>query len=245
MASRPEPRVQTDLRVRVWGMANGKAFFQGAQARNISRHGALLSGIDTPLAPGDIIGVQCGEKKARFRVIWVIDAGHLQKTQAGVQLLDGQECPWTQEVITAQELPVPPDNAAVAANPGPATGAAAPAPAVQNKRRFPRLKISFSLQLRDERSVGSHMQTHATDISGRGCYVETIMPLARDTPLQITFWIGEEKVTTSGLVRASDPGVGMGIEFTGLSDADQRRLQEHLLKIEAGTPAHLGAKRNP
>lgn len=244
MASRPEPRVQTDLRVRVWGMgADSKPFFQAAEARNISRHGALLSGLEHQLAPGDIIGVQYGEKKARFRVIWVIDAGHLQKIQAGVQMLDGQECPWTQQVMAAQEVPAAPSPTSVSGT-GRAA-AAAPAPAVQNKRRFPRLKISFPLELRDDRSVGSHMQTHATDISGRGCYVETIMPLAVDTPLKITFWMGSEKVSTTGLVRASDPGVGMGIEFTGLSDAGQQRLQQHLEKMEAGAPSHLGPKHNP
>ena len=39
-----------------------------------------------------------------------------------------------------------------------------------------------------------------------------------------------EKVTTAAVVRASDPGVGMGIEFTGLADDTQKRLQEFLEK---------------
>lgn len=226
MASRPEPRVQIDLHVRVWGMgADGHPFFQNAHARNISNHGALLSGMEHELTPGDVIGVQYEEKKARFRVIWVIDAGPLQKIQAGVQIVDGQECPWPKE-IAASEVPAP---------------AASSSP--QNKRRFVRHKLSFSLELQDERSMGAHMQTSATDIGGRGCYVETIMPLAVGTPLKVNFWIESEKVSTTGMVRASDPGVGMGIEFTGLSLADQERLQHHLDKLDPGHfTSHLGPK---
>jgi hypothetical protein len=228
MSSRPEPRLQANLRVRVWGMgADGHPFFQGAQAHNISNHGALLSGVEHELTPGDVIAVQYNDKKARFRVVWVIDAGQLQKMQVGLQMLEGQECPWPHELKPLEA--------------GSISAAAAPASAA-NKRRFPRHKISFSLELRDERSTSAHMQTNATDISGRGCYVETIMPLAVDTPLKITFWIDSDKVSTSGIVRACDPGVGMGIEFTGLSLEDQQRLQQHIERLDKGFASTPGPK---
>jgi hypothetical protein len=205
--------------------ANGRPFFQNAHARNISHHGALLSGVEQELATGDVVGVQYNDKKARFRVIWVIDAGHLQKVQVGLQLLDGQLCPWKEEVASGQE----------------AAGSAAPA-ASTNKRRFLRHKLGFSLELRDERSGSTHMQTSATDIGGRGCYVETIMPLALGTPLHISFWIESEKITTSGIVRASDPGVGMGIEFTGLSSDQQEQLQRHLDQMDKGLTSPQAAE---
>jgi hypothetical protein len=76
------------------------------------------------------------------------------------------------------------------------------------------------------------MQTNATDISGRGCYVETMLPLARGTELEISFWIESSKVDTTGIVRASDGGVGMGIEFSGLDLESQERLQQCLKKLE-------------
>ena len=62
------------------------------------------------------------------------------------------------------------------------------------------------------------MQTNATDIGGRGCYVETLLPLPLGTKVKITFWMDSEKIQTSGVVRASDGGVGMGIEFTQLDN---------------------------
>jgi len=92
----------------MWGMgANSRPFFQSAEAHDISSQGAKLSGIEHQLTPGDVIGVQLGATKARFRVVWIIDAGYVYKIQAGVQLVDGQPCPWTKE-LTQAETPPPP-----------------------------------------------------------------------------------------------------------------------------------------
>ena len=77
------------------------------------------------------------------------------------------------------------------------------------------------------------MQTNATDISGRGCYIETMLPLARGTELNISFWIESEKIDIQAVVRACDGGVGMGIEFTGMDAESQKRLQLYLEKQSA------------
>ncbi|HTE89547.1 MAG TPA: PilZ domain-containing protein [Terriglobales bacterium] len=221
MENRPEPRVATNLVIRVLGMsADGKPFLQNAEAHNISSQGAKLSGIEHQVTPGDVIGVQLGDKKARYRVVWTIDAGHLLKIQAGVQLVEGQQCPWTKELTQAKEKPAP------ATSSSPTSGSS------KDNRRFERLKLRFPLELREERT-GSRMQTGATDISGRGCYVETMLPLARGTELNISLWIESEKVDTTGVVRACDGGVGMGIEFTGMDLASQERLQRFLEKLES------------
>jgi hypothetical protein len=39
-------------------------------------------GITHPLKTGDIIGIKHGEKKARFKVVWVTDGGSLRKIEA-------------------------------------------------------------------------------------------------------------------------------------------------------------------
>jgi hypothetical protein len=72
------------------------------------------------------------------------------------------------------------------------------------------------------------MQTNTADASGRGCYVESLVPLPLGTKLNITFWIESEKISIGGAIRASDPGVGMGIEFIGLDEKIKVRLQSHL-----------------
>lgn len=198
--------------VRVWGMAaSGQTFSQYIRARNISSTGALFSGFEHELKVGDVIGVQYGDRKSRCRVIWVMDAGPIQKMQAGVQIVADQDCPWKSE-LTPEQLVAPP-------------------PEPNNRRRFSRHRISFPLELRDER-VKTPMRVNATDVSGNGCYVETILPLAVGTTLRVEFWIDEEKISSSAVVRTSDPGVGNGVEFTGLTPETKQRLQSHLDKVD-------------
>lgn len=210
-STRPEPRIPADLPVRVWGMSsNGRAFSQSARAQNISSEGALLSAIDYDLTVGDVIGVQYKEKKARFKVIWVINAGSEQKVQAGVQVLSDQEAPWK------YELPVAGKDAA---------------PAESNRRRFTRHKIPIPMEIRDE-TAGAPMRVQVTDVSGNGCYVETILPLPKATNLRVEFWIDEKKVAGSAVVRTCDPGVGMGLEFTGLTPETKQRVQEYLDRVD-------------
>jgi hypothetical protein len=189
--------------------ANGRPFLQSVQARNISHHGAKLFGLETPLKPGDIIGVQVGEKKARCKVIWVVDPGQAQKISVGVNLIEGQPCPWEKEMEQTQP-------------------AVRIAPSDEDKRKFPRHRVPFPIEIRDEDGVGSHMNTKAADISARGCYVETMLPLPVGKVLSITFWLDSERVRTAAVVRSCDGGVGMGIEFTGLDDKTRERLQQQI-----------------
>jgi hypothetical protein len=221
MDKRPETRVAAVILVRVWGMdAEGRPFFQNANASNISSEGAMISGIAHPLKAGDVIGVQHGEKKARFKVVWVVDGGVARKIEVGVQILPNQQSPW--EMLTQA------DKAEVA-------------PA-KNKRRYVRHKVLFPLEIGFEDARRTHMQTNATDIGGRGCYVETLLPLPLGTKVKVTFWMDSEKIQTSGVVRASDGGVGMGIEFTELHNQVQDRLQKHLDKLDESLRGKNAAK---
>ena len=214
-ASGVAPRATLDLRIRVWGMgADNQPFHQNANAQNISVTGACICGLEHELKVGDVIGVQYETKKARCKVVWVMEAGGLRKFQVGVQLVADQECPWM------SKLP-----AEVRFN--------QPTSLPDNRRRFLRHRISFPLEFRDER-VNTPMRVNATDISGNGCYVETVMPLAIATVLRVDFWIDQERMSATATVRTRDPGVGMGIEFAGLPDDSKRRFQDHLDKMDPG-----------
>jgi len=190
--------------------ANGQTFNQQVQARNISISGALFSGLEHQLKVGDVVGVQYNNQKTRCKVIWVMDSGAIQKFQAGVQIVTGQDCPWKEQLTPDQITPQPEPN---------------------NRRKFARHRVSFPLEVRDER-VQTPMRVNATDISGNGCYVETILPLAIGTTLRVDFWVDTEKISTSAVVRTSDPGVGMGIEFIGLTPDTKQRVQNHLDKTD-------------
>jgi len=214
MEKRPESRVMTDIPVRVWGMdADGKPFFQSGLAASLSSEGAQLTHLHHCLRVGDIIGIQYGEKKARFKVIWARPSVAPRKNQAGVLILPDQMAPWM-------------DIAAETRSKAKATGS--------DKRRFGRHKVQFPIEISFEDTRRAHMQCSATDIGGRGCYIETFSPLAINTEIIITFWLDSEKIRAAAIVRTSDPGVGMGIEFSALEDHIQQRLQEYLEKMDKG-----------
>ncbi len=207
----PEPRVTVDLPARVWGMtAEGRPFSQHARAQNISSEGALLSGVENELKVGDVVGVQCDDKKTRCTVIWVMNTGLIKKNQVGVKLLVDQECPWK------TYLPI--QGATVSVLPG-------------NRRRWPRHKISFPLELRDER-INTPMRINATDVSGNGCYVETILPLPIGTSLRVDFYLEDQHIKITAVIRTCDPGVGNGIEFTGMPLEGKQQFQAYLDGID-------------
>jgi hypothetical protein len=211
------PRATLELKVRVWGMGgNNQPFFQNAMAQNVSATGACLYGIEPELKVGDVIGVQYETRKARCRVVWVVDAGALKKTQVGVHLVLDQDCPWA----TALPIDMKVEERTQQRQ--------------DNRRKFARHRISFPVELRDER-VNTPMRVNATDISGNGCYIETIMPLPVATALRVDLWIEQERLSPTAVVRTRDPGVGMGIEFTGMPEESKQRFQAHLEKLDPGT----------
>jgi hypothetical protein len=194
--------------------SDNQPFHQNANAQNVSATGACICGLDHELKVGDVIGVQYETKKARCKVVWIMEAGGLKKVQIGVQLVADQECPWLSQlpVEIRSNLPnITPDN----------------------RRRYQRHRISFPLEFRDER-VNTPMRVNATDISGNGCYVETVMPLPISTVLRVEFWIDQERINATATVRTRDPGVGMGIEFTGVPDDTKKRFQAHIDNQDPG-----------
>jgi hypothetical protein len=215
MEPKGETRVSAELPVRVWGMdADGKPFFQNAIASNLSSEGALLSRLQHPLKTGEILGVQYGDKKARFEIKWIKGSALPRGFDAGVKILPKQNVPWDE--VTRQGKTDPQLTRR------------------SDKRRFMRHRVQFPIVISFADTQRAHMQCSATDIGGRGCYVETLVPLAVDTVVNITFWIDSDKFITKGRVRTSDPAVGMGIEFTALEEQIQKRLQEYLDNIDQG-----------
>ena len=215
MEPKGETRVAAELPVRVWGMdADGRPFFQNATASNLSSEGALLTRVQHPLKMGEILGVQYGDKKARFEIKWVKAVALPKGFEAGLRILPNQFIPWDEVTRQGQ------------ANPELTRRG--------DKRRFNRHRVQFPIVISFQDPHRAHMQCYATDIGGCGCYVETLVPLSVDTQVNITFWIDSDKISTKGRVRTSDPAVGMGIEFIALEEQIQKRLQEYLDKMDQG-----------
>lgn len=93
---RSEGRTEVELPLTVWGVdTKGERFLQEAHARDISLSGAMLTGIDTDLSSGDVIGILYAGKKARYRVVWIRYDGGGDKMQVAVHRNPQDECPWS------------------------------------------------------------------------------------------------------------------------------------------------------
>lgn len=91
---RHEVRISKPVKVTVRGSdRKGQKYSQTAMALDISKNGARLDGIGFLTWPGEVVEVKRGWKSARFRVIWVGDAGP-RADQAGVFLLDTGKNIW-------------------------------------------------------------------------------------------------------------------------------------------------------
>ena len=64
-----------------------------AHTLDITRFGARLGALRAKLQPGTIVDLQRGQKKARFRIIWVRQLAP-NEMQAGVESVDLQENFW-------------------------------------------------------------------------------------------------------------------------------------------------------
>jgi len=95
MEHRDQPRRLQSIVVTIDGRDNrGYSFRQKAVASNLSKSGALLSGITKELRSGDLICVEHEGKRSRFKVVWVRDSESNQLIQAAIHLLKAEPCPW-------------------------------------------------------------------------------------------------------------------------------------------------------
>src|SRR5260370_36515650 len=86
MVKRRERRLVVPISVRLWGLdREGKVFSQNAKTLNIATSGARLFGVSAELERGFIVGLQCGNMRARFMVVWVGEKGSSREGQVGLR----------------------------------------------------------------------------------------------------------------------------------------------------------------
>ena len=195
-----EPKGQTVVSVRVWGMVANRLFSENALLSDLGRNSATLTGVSKPLPLGEIFGVECGGKKGRCRVSCV------DSETMAIELVEGQPCPWESLILPTSNKEVGDDG-----------------------RKYRRHVLTLPIELQHPEGKGP-MRMSATDISGSGCYLQTTTPFNRGSRLKFCFWMGSEKLEGEGTVRTSDPGFGMGFEFTGIMEETKLNLQRWLDK---------------
>ena len=86
MPIRRERRMTVPIAVRLWGLdREGRVFSQNAKTLDIATSGARLFGVTAALERGFIVGLQCGNMRARFMVMWVGEPGSPREGQIGLR----------------------------------------------------------------------------------------------------------------------------------------------------------------
>lgn len=99
--------------------------------------------------------------------------------------------------------------------------------AVQERRKFPRLKMGVPVEFKPE---GTDTATHAqtADISCGGCYIEMNLTLPVGTKLDCVLWLHDAKLVTKAVVVTHHPSFGNGFQFVDMSVSDLNRLNRFL-----------------
>jgi len=225
-----ELRIPVQLEVRVWGMdITGKPFSQVARTVDISGRGARLAGINGPKQRGDIIGVQHGDQKARFQVMWVGEEGTAAQGQIGIQCMDAGRCLWAEALKGPAEFGQGPEILSPAVIPAEKTPLAGHGAMVE-RRRYPRYPCVGGVKLRKE---GMELGTWAklTDIGLGGCYAELMSTLPLQTPVEFEIQALDIGIHGRGIVRTMHPSVGNGIAFTQMGAEDWQRLNQLIARL--------------
>jgi hypothetical protein len=103
--------------------------------------------------------------------------------------------------------------------------------AYAHKRQFPRFKAALPVELRQP-GASSPVRAQTGDICLGGCYVEMTSTQQVSKEVEITLWIGQEKVVAKGVVVSNHPSFGNGIKFTQVPEDGKLRLQKFVESLD-------------
>jgi len=274
MGRRVDDRVPATLSIRIWGMdSTGRPFSSQARTIDVTRTGARITGLEHTCQKGDVIGIQCGDQKARFKVVWVGNSGSAKAGQVGVHCMESGKYIWS-VVLPARKWAIDPHpipdtpstdgivslaHDIVARGIGVTPKSTGAKPGARRVHR--RVSCTGSIEITTEIS-NVNMQALLSDISASGCYAETGNPLPVNARVKFALHLRQKTLSGSGIVRQCHPGVGMGISFTDMSPYDREtlngivssldhavavskpdRLAKAMAAAKEGVPSHPSSRR--
>jgi hypothetical protein len=96
------------------------------------------------------------------------------------------------------------------------------------------------------RQPGAPRRWRLTDVSMGACYLESVSPFSPGTPVLISARVLDKEYLLDGVVRATHPQTGMGVEFTR-SESHRQRVEEligQLMRNREAPKIFVGWKEN-
>jgi hypothetical protein len=113
---------------------------------------------------------------------------------------------------------------------------------MEERRQANRYTFSATAEV-VEMVTGVRLSTRAADLSEKGCYLDSLNPFAIGAKVRVRIgWDGAE-LTCAAVVRDVLPGMGMGVAFTDLNDAQNSLIANWIEKL--GSPMHSAHSPSP
>jgi hypothetical protein len=109
----------------------------------------------------------------------------------------------------------------------------------QERRKFPRYSCDLGVEVRVAGSDGGYWGTLA-DICLGGCYVSSFSPLPVGTAVVLVLKSQSLEISMSGTIVTAHPGVGMGVQFAGVSTEGQAHLKSLLEELANAASQQIG-----
>ncbi|HVJ05392.1 MAG TPA: PilZ domain-containing protein [Candidatus Saccharimonadales bacterium] len=200
LPKRRETRLPAALNIRILGIdANGKPFHQAGVTLDISLGGARITGITAELNPGDIVGLQSGGDKCRFRVSWTTanpDGTH----QAGLCCVEKGKSLWHDYLQKETD---------------------------GDRRCNERYPCTGSVSLRAA-AFATPIWGTLRDVGAGGCYVQSVNVAPVGEIISGQFVINGVQINAVAEVRSSRVTVGMGLLWCDLGWDGQAKLNNVL-----------------
>jgi len=84
---------------------------------------------------------------------------------------------------------------------------------------------------------GIRLSTRAADLSQMGCYLDSLNPFAVGSKVRLCIQSDKSELTCAAVVRDSQPGMGMGVAFTDLDDAQHALIKTWIERLGSPSPA--------
>ena len=210
MSRRKELRVKAVLPVKVTGVnAFARHFSLMCHTLDLTYDSSRIAGVTTSVTPGQTVFLHRFGVKAKFKVLWTGSGS--RKGQCGLKCLETEKPIWGISLPQrrADEFWTQ--------------------PTAKDRRRFRRYPCSGGLEIIT--AFEYPFWGDLADISATGVYAKTPSPLPRHTLTRIRITVGEFLCEAHAEVMTSDPGFGMGLRFTVLSQRSMSELRAFLTTL--------------
>ena len=103
---------------------------------------------------------------------------------------------------------------------------------MENRRKHERHSFSAKAEVVDL-ATGARLATRAADLNKGGCYLDMLTPLPIGSNVRIHIQSFGDEFACTAVVRDAQPGMGMGVAFADLDDAQKSLIDSWIERLSS------------